>query len=109
MKNVKKCKVAGGRNSFKYDFIQMDLDSNDYIFKHEGETVARIKGDCLIWRAPKEAKKKIKTFRFAKVEFTRVVKRIRLFFEEDKSIKEGDEVIVEGIDGKKKVKGNKNI
>lgn len=103
VKNVKKCKVAGGRNSFKYDFIQMDLDSNDYIFKHEGETVARIKGDCLIWRAPKEAKKKIKTFRFAKVEFTPGGKEYD-YFCEDKSIKEGDEVIVEGIDGKKKVK-----
>ncbi len=103
MVNIKKCEILNGKASFIYDNVDWDYKKGQHVFKCNGEEVARITADDLIWKAPKEDTKKTVKLRFAGVQFTKNGKEYD-YLCDDKSIREGDTVIVEGIDGETKVK-----
>lgn len=103
MVNVKKCEILNGKASFIYDNVDWDYKKGQHVFKCNGEEVARITADDLIWKAPKEDTKKTVKLRFAGVQFTKNGKEYD-YLCDDKSIREGDTVIVEGINGETKVK-----
>ena len=97
------CEILNGKASFIYDNVDWDYKKGQHVFKCNGEEVARITADDLIWKAPKEDTKKTVKLRFAGVQFTKNGKEYD-YLCDDKSIREGDTVIVEGIDGETKVK-----